>query len=121
MHTKTPLLTERCPQTYGYCASIISSTIGQPGWYEYFDLPPQGEPGYDTTTTNAIATANGVFSAGGAVGSLFMMWSCDAFGRKANIQLGSFLAIFGGALQGGSVNLEYAITLSKAARNRNAD
>ncbi|KAL2010673.1 hypothetical protein VTN00DRAFT_6480 [Thermoascus crustaceus] len=91
--------------TYGYCASIISSTIGQPGWYAYFNLPGQGEPGYDTTTTDAIATANGLFSAGGAVATLFMMWSCDFFGRKANIQLGAFLSLLGGALQGGAANL----------------
>nr|KMM69061.1 hypothetical protein CPAG_05384 [Coccidioides posadasii RMSCC 3488] len=92
--------------TYGYSASVISSTIGQPGWYSFFKLPMQGEPGYDTVTTNAIATANGVFSAGGAVGSLFMMWSCEAWGRKVNIQLGSFLAILGGVLQGGAANLK---------------
>ncbi|KMU84087.1 low-affinity L-arabinose transport system proton symport protein [Coccidioides immitis H538.4] len=65
-----------------------------------------GLAGYDTVTTNAIATANGVFSAGGAVGSLFMMWSCEAWGRKVNIQLGSFLAILGGVLQGGAANLK---------------
>ncbi|EEH05293.1 sugar transporter [Histoplasma capsulatum G186AR] len=92
--------------TYGYCASVIGSTIGQPGWYAFFNLPLQGEPGYTEITTSAIATANGVFSAGGAVGSLFMMWSCEAVGRKANIQLGSFLAVLGGALQGAAVNLK---------------
>ncbi|EEP77542.1 conserved hypothetical protein [Uncinocarpus reesii 1704] len=92
--------------TYGFCASVISSTIGQPGWYAFFELPAQGEPGYATVTTNAIAAANGLFSAGGAVGSLFMMWSCEAWGRKVNIQLGSFLAILGGALQGGAANLK---------------
>lgn len=91
--------------TYGYCASTIGSTIGQPGWYQYFDLPAQGEPGYATTTTHAIATANGVFSAGGAVGCLWIMWACDAFGRKRNIQLGSLLAVIGGALQGGAAAL----------------
>ncbi|KAL1956106.1 hypothetical protein VTO42DRAFT_7625 [Malbranchea cinnamomea] len=92
--------------TYGYCASIISSTIGQPGWYDYFNLPKENEPGYGSITTPTIATANGVFSAGGAVGSLFMMWSCDFFGRKVNIQLGSFFAILGGALQGGAANID---------------
>ncbi|KAJ5149074.1 hypothetical protein N7448_000652 [Penicillium atrosanguineum] len=91
--------------TYGYCASIISSTIGQPGWYTYFNLPAEGEPGYDSITTPAISTANGVFSAGGAVGTLFMMWSCEHFGRKANIQLGAFFTMFGGALQGGANSL----------------
>ncbi|KAF2178723.1 sugar porter family MFS transporter [Zopfia rhizophila CBS 207.26] len=91
--------------TYGYCASIISSTIGQPGWYTYFDLPLQSEPGYDGKTTNAIATANGIFSAGGAVGSLFIMWSAEKFGRKVNIQLGAALSVLGGALQGGAATL----------------
>ncbi|CAI7646981.1 unnamed protein product [Penicillium bialowiezense] len=91
--------------TYGYCSSIISSTIGQPGWYAYFNLPADGEPGYATITTPAISTANGVFSAGGAVGTLFIMWSCDFFGRKANIQFGAFFSLFGGALQAGSNSL----------------
>ncbi|KAI9041784.1 putative MFS sugar transporter [Aspergillus affinis] len=92
--------------TYGYCASIISSTIGQPGWYYYFNLPAEGEPGYASTTTPVVSTANGVFSAGGAVGTLFIMWSCEFFGRKANIQLGAFFSLFGGALQGGANSLE---------------
>lgn len=92
--------------TYGYCASIISSTIGQPGWYSYFDLPAEGEPGYASITTPVVSTANGVFSAGGAVGTLFIMWSCDFFGRKVNIQLGAFFSMFGGALQGGANSLE---------------
>ncbi|KAJ5654632.1 MFS sugar transporter [Penicillium lividum] len=91
--------------TYGYCASIISSTIGQPGWYTYFNLPQSGEPGYAAITTPAISAANGVFSAGGAVGTLFMMWSCESFGRKANIQAGAFFSMFGGALQAGSNSL----------------
>ncbi|KAK1144416.1 hypothetical protein N8T08_005569 [Aspergillus melleus] len=92
--------------TYGYCASIISSTIGQPGWYSYFDLPAEGESGYASITTPVVSTANGVFSAGGAVGTLFIMWSCDFFGRKVNIQLGAFFSMFGGALQGGANSLE---------------
>jgi len=92
-------------KTYGYCASIIGSTIGQPGWYSYFDLPQSGEPGYATKTTPAIATANGVFSAGGAVGTLFIIWSAEALGRKMSIQIGALFAVFGGALQGGAATL----------------
>ena len=79
---------------------VIASTIGQPGWYSYFSLPTIDELGYASTTTSVIATANGVFSAGGAVGSLFMMWLCDAAGRKRSIQLGALLSLLGGALQG---------------------
>lgn len=91
--------------TYGYCTTINASTIGQPGWYHYVDLPQQGEPDYDTTSTHAIATANGVFSGGGAVGALFTMWSADAFVRKRNLQLGCLLAVIGGALMGGAAAL----------------
>ncbi|KAL0261447.1 hypothetical protein SLS55_002877 [Diplodia seriata] len=81
------------------------STIGLPGWYLYFDLPQDGEAGYDTITTPAISTANGLFSAGGAVAALIAMWSCDAFGRIRNIQVACLLGILGGGLQGGATNL----------------
>ncbi|EPE09518.1 mfs sugar transporter [Ophiostoma piceae UAMH 11346] len=91
--------------TYGYSSSIIGSTIGQPGWYHYFDLPQAGEPGYASKTTPAIATANGLFSAGGAIGSLFIMWAATALGRKRCIQIGAAWALLGGALQGGAANL----------------
>ncbi|ORY03942.1 putative MFS sugar transporter [Clohesyomyces aquaticus] len=92
--------------TYGYCASIIGSTIGQPGWYAYFSLPyPATAPGYTGKTTHTIATANGLFSAGGAVGALFIMWSAEKFGRKVNIQLGAGLSVLGGVLQGGAATL----------------
>jgi MFS family permease len=94
------LLAEICADLW-----IIASTIGQPGWYTYFNLPQQGEPGYSGRTTRTIATANGLFSGGGAVGALFMMWSAEKFGRKRNIQLGCFLSVLGGALQGGAATL----------------
>jgi MFS family permease len=100
---RSPVLTTL--QTYGFSASVIGSTIGQPGWYNYFNLPQAGEPGYGTTTTNAIATANGIFSAGGAIGSLLVMWAATAFGRKRCIQFGAFMCLLGGALQGGAAAL----------------
>lgn len=85
---------------------MIGSTIGQPGWYAFFNLPTQGEPGYGTTTTHAIATANGLFSAGASVGCIWIMWAATSLGRKRNIQIGSFLSLLGGALQGGANSLE---------------
>lgn len=100
-----PPVSDEKRQTYGYGASIIGSTIGQPGWYQYFNLPPSGEEGYDTITTPAIATANGLFSAGGAVACLLLMWSCDYFGRVRNIQIGCCLGILGGTLQAAAQNL----------------
>ena len=39
------------------------------------------------------------------MGALSVMWNCDYFGRKRNIQLGSALAVLGGAFQGGAAAL----------------
>ncbi|KAL7952576.1 general substrate transporter [Trichoderma compactum] len=91
--------------TYGYCSSSINSTIGQPGWYAYFDPPPSGTPGYATKITSTIATANGIYSASGSIGSLFIMWAASALERKPSIQIGGFFALPGGALQGGTMNI----------------
>ncbi|OAL36606.1 hypothetical protein AYO20_04222 [Fonsecaea nubica] len=99
--------------TYGYCSSVISSTIGQPGWYSYFDLPTQGEPGYGGKTTSTIATANGLYSAGGAIGTLLVMWTASALGRRASIQLGAFTALVGGVLQGGAAAIAWLISLDR--------
>ena len=65
----------------------------------------QGEPGYGDRTTRAIATANGLYSAGGAVGSLFIMWAATALGRRLSIQIGAACAIVGGAFQGGAAGI----------------
>ncbi|KAH6697166.1 general substrate transporter [Plectosphaerella plurivora] len=92
--------------TYGYGASIIGSTIGQPGWYDFFSLPMIGENGYESITTPAIATANGLFSAGGAVSCLLIMAFGDRFDRLRNIQIGCALGIIGGILQGAAQNLQ---------------
>lgn len=99
------ILTYIDTQTYGYAASIIGSTIGQPGWYQFFNLPADGQPGYDTITTPAIATANGLFSAGGAFACLVLMWACDYYGRLRSIQFGCALGILGGILQCAAQNL----------------
>lgn len=76
----------------------------------------QGEPGYGTTTTQAIATANGLYSAGGAVGSLFIMWAASALGRKLSIQMGAACAVVGGAFQGGAAALAYVFSSSPPER-----
>ncbi|KAG9252397.1 uncharacterized protein F5Z01DRAFT_690601 [Emericellopsis atlantica] len=99
-----PLTRHRHMGLYG--ASIIGSTIGQPGWYSYFNLPAAGEEGYASITTPAIATANGLFSAGGAVASLIVMWASDYFGRVRSIQIACVLGVLGGALQSAAQNLD---------------
>lgn len=48
---------------------------------------------------------NGVFSAGGCFGALFVAWGCDRLGRRTSILFASPVAIVGGALQGGAVHI----------------
>jgi MFS family permease len=74
----------------------------------------QGEPGYASETTSAIATANGIYSAGGAIGTIFIMWSASALGRKRSIQIGGLFSLLGGALQGGAANIAYVHVLSNS-------
>lgn len=46
----------------------------------------------------------------GAVDTLFKIWSCDFFGRKANIHFGAFFSLSGGAFQADSNSLVYGVT-----------
>ncbi|KAF2250929.1 general substrate transporter [Trematosphaeria pertusa] len=89
--------------TYGYGASIIAQTIGQPQWYEYFNLAQEG-PGL--AHTNVITgLMNGLFSTGGALGALFTAWTTHAFGRLRTIQFACAVCIVGGSLMTGAANI----------------
>jgi MFS family permease len=86
-----------------YGMSVMSSVIGQPSFYKTFNLAPQGEPGYDYTST-IIGAFNGLNSAGSALGALFSAWSADRLGRRPNLIIGAAVTSVGGALCAGSVN-----------------
>ncbi|KAG0646295.1 Major facilitator superfamily transporter mfsA [Hyphodiscus hymeniophilus] len=86
--------------TFGYAYSVISGTLGQPGFLDYFNLRN------DESHTQAITgTINGLVCAGAVFGSLAVGWMCDARGRKETLYLTCVVNIFGEALQAGSVNL----------------
>jgi hypothetical protein len=83
----------------------VSTTLGQPSWYAYFDLSQDPtNPRYDFTNS-ILGTMNGVFSAGGCFGALCVAWACDRLGRRSSILLASPVAVVGGALQGGAVHI----------------
>lgn len=67
--------------TYGYTASIIGTTLGQPSFVEYFDLATRSDG------TQLISTMNGVFQAGGVIGSLLLSGISDRWGRKWGIAI----------------------------------
>ncbi|UTT88378.1 hypothetical protein NDA17_004408 [Ustilago hordei] len=89
--------------TYGYGASIVSTTVGQPGWIAAFGLTADPTSPEYSRYSNVTAATNGLFAAGGAVGCLMCMVFLDVIGRKRSIQLGSFIEIFAAALQAGCV------------------
>lgn len=91
--------------TYGYTFSITSTTLGQPGWYLFFDLSSEATGSKYSYTQAITGTMNGLFCAGGFLGSIFIGWSCDAMGRKNSLWIASPLAILGGALQAGAVHI----------------
>lgn len=87
-----------------YGLAIIGSTVGEPGFYDYFGLAVEGELGYGHTT-NMVGALNGVNSAGNIAGAVIQAWTADLFERKRTIQLGSVVLVIGGALCAGSVHM----------------
>jgi MFS family permease len=92
--------------SYGYNFSIISTTLGQPNFYAYFNLTQNPKDAKRYAFTNQITGAmNGLFSAGAMFGALFMGWLCDARGRRVALFTSALIGIVGGALQGGSAHI----------------
>jgi len=86
--------------TFGYSYSVISGTLGQPGFLQYFNLES------DAAHANAITgTINGLLCAGAVFGSLTVGWMCEARGRKETLYLMCLVNLLGEALQAGSINL----------------
>ena len=80
--------------TFGYGFSVISNTIGQPGFIQKFNLKA------NTEYTNAITgTINGLYCAGALFGALHVGWMCEARGRKETMYLASAVNVVGGALE----------------------
>ncbi|UNI21324.1 hypothetical protein JDV02_007323 [Purpureocillium takamizusanense] len=92
--------------TYGYSFSIVSTTLGQPSWFAYFDLTQDPTDAKKYSYTNSIiGTVNGLFSVGGFLGATFVGWSCDYLGRKKTLLVATPVAIIGGAFQGGAAHI----------------
>ncbi len=83
----------------------MSTTLGQPGWYLFFNLSSDSTDSRYSKTNAILGAMNGLFCAGGFFGSLFIGWSSNAMGRKNSLYVALPVAILGGALQAGAVNI----------------
>jgi MFS family permease len=85
--------------SYGYTASIIGTTLGQPSFITYMKL--------DTApnATELIGAMNALFYVGGIFGTVLSAWLANRFGRKKVIIGGALLILIANALQAGSVNI----------------
>lgn len=96
---------------FGYPASIIGPTLGEPSFLIYMKLldvtkvPPVERHDADSL----IGATSGVFQAGAAINVLIAPYIADKWGRKAAFLWCSLLSLFGGALLCGSKNISMFI------------
>ncbi|KAL0929487.1 uncharacterized protein CTRU02_215653 [Colletotrichum truncatum] len=86
--------------TYGFGFASFATAIGQPGFYEYFQLPTKG-PGA-THTNSIIGTINALFFSGAVIGACSIGPLADRYGRRKSLVLGALVSAFGAALTAGS-------------------
>ncbi|KAF3916659.1 hypothetical protein ABW20_dc0104919 [Dactylellina cionopaga] len=84
---------------FGYDSGIITSTISQPHFIDYFNTP-------SNTVTGGIVSA---FQGGAILGTIWNMLFADKLGRKKTILFGSIISCLGCALQAGAVNMAMLI------------
>ncbi|OJJ42420.1 hypothetical protein ASPZODRAFT_76938 [Penicilliopsis zonata CBS 506.65] len=85
--------------TYGYCSSIVATTLDQPSFVAYFSLDTRPD------ATQLIGAVSGLFQAGGLFGCLSCLTSADWLGRRRALLITALVTLVGGALQAGSVNI----------------
>jgi MFS family permease len=88
-----------------YSDAIQITSIGQPGFYKYFNLDPTS-----AYTASIIGAVNSLFAAGAAVGAIAQGWVGDWLGRKRAIVGSCLFSLLGGALTAGSVNVAMLVT-----------
>ncbi|EXJ77502.1 hypothetical protein A1O3_09728 [Capronia epimyces CBS 606.96] len=85
--------------TYGYSASIISTTLGQPSFLEYFNLLTA------PNATSLLGATGGLFFAGATIGPLLLPWIADKYGRKWSIAASLLVSLVAFAVEAGSTHI----------------
>ncbi|RVX70435.1 hypothetical protein B0A52_05934 [Exophiala mesophila] len=85
--------------SYGYSSCIIATTLGQPSFITEMKLDV-----YDNAV-QLIGAINGLYQAGGLLGTIYVGLTGDRLGRRWAIFSASAITVVGGALQAGSVHV----------------
>jgi MFS family permease len=80
---------------FGYDSGVITSTIGQPTFLDYFGQP-------NASQTGGIVSS---FTGGAIIGALAVSWLADSLGRKKSVFVGGCISAFGCALQAGAATI----------------
>jgi MFS family permease len=89
--------------------AAFATSIGQPGFYQYFGLELTG-PGA-AYTNNILGAVNALFFFGAVCGALGGGPMADAIGRKYSLLVAAIVSIVGGALAAGSVHVAMLIVV----------
>lgn len=92
--------------TYGFGFAVFVTSIGQPGFYEYFNLDPT-----TSYTANIIGAVNALFGFGAAMGAIAQGWISDWRGRRIGLAIAATCALVGGALAAGSATIAMLIVV----------
>lgn len=89
----------------GYCLSAVATTLGQPAFYSYMHLSrDEADTSYShTVVIQGLSTS--LSQVGGFLGSIFVAWTADRYGRIRSFQIASLIIILGGALSAGAVDV----------------
>ncbi|KAK4574375.1 hypothetical protein LTR86_002137 [Recurvomyces mirabilis] len=91
---------------YGFGFATFATSIGQPGFYEYFALDPKS-----SYTNSILGAVNALFFLGACIGALTSGPLSDHIGRKWTIFSAAAIALVGGALTAGSVHIAMLIVV----------
>ncbi|KAF2802930.1 general substrate transporter [Mytilinidion resinicola] len=95
--------------TYGFGFAAFATSVGQPGFYEYFNLTTVG-PGA-AYTNHILGAVNALFFFGACVGAIGAGPLADKIGRKWTLFTAALISVIGGALAAGSVHVAMLIVV----------
>ncbi|KAF2006125.1 general substrate transporter [Amniculicola lignicola CBS 123094] len=93
--------------TYGFGFASFATSIGQPGFFQYFDLKTTGSGA--SYTNHILGAVNALFFFGACVGAIGGGPLADKIGRKKSLLIASLVSVVGGALTAGSVHVAMLI------------